>query len=483
MLVVTLLLIFIMAARTPLDTDMWWHLRSGEETLRTGQILKADIFSFTRAGTPWTNVYWLAAAGMALLFRGLGYLGLSAAVALLAVLSMALVWAQSEGPAFLKSAALLLGSVIASVIWSPRPQILSLVLVALVGYLLYRYKWRGVDRLWALPLVFVLWSNVHGGYPLGLILIGAVIAGETGNHLLHLPAMPWRGILRLAGWGVLCGLAVLVNPNGIAMWQLPFQTVNMQVLQQFIPEWASPDFHDVLQQALLWLLLLTVAAVALSGKVMDATDLLLLLGFTYMALLARRNFGPFALVTVPIFTRYASAALEGWQARAPWLARLAQKRAESAPEPAGLRRLKHVTNLLLVGLLGLVAFGKLYTVSHPALVDAYKMQGYPVEAARWLNANRAGERILNEYNWGGFLQWELEGFSLFVDGRTDLFGDEIVGAWMDAVQAGPGWEETLARYEVDLVMLERGRPLLAELEAAGWQRIYQDTVVAIYARE
>src|SRR5512144_2762797 len=74
-MVITFLLIFIMAARTPLDSDMFWHLRAGEEMLRLGHVLRTDILSFTRAGTAWTNPYWIAQVGMALLFNWQGWLG------------------------------------------------------------------------------------------------------------------------------------------------------------------------------------------------------------------------------------------------------------------------------------------------------------------------------------------------------------------------------------------------------------------------
>ncbi|MBE0696112.1 MAG: hypothetical protein IH586_04245, partial [Anaerolineaceae bacterium] len=465
LLVITFLLIFIMAARTPLDTDMWWHLSAGEEMLRSGKILMTDVFSYTRAGALWTNPYWLSQIGMAALFRWQGFLGLGAAVALLATASMGLVYLQCSGPGLLKAVALLLGSIVASVVWSPRPQLVSLLLLALTAYLIYLYKWKGKDILWGLPLVFFLWGNFHGGYPLGLILIGAALAGEVLNHILALggeTVLPWRKIIRLAVWGILGGLAVLANPNGLRMWLLPFQTVDMRVLQEFIPEWASPDFHNLLQQALLWLLLASFTAVGVSGKMIDGSDLFTLLGFAYMAFVARRNFGPFALVAVPILCRYGAAALEAWEIRAPWLRKLAQK---GDPEEKG-RAIKKMINLGLVGLLGLVALGKLYGVTQPALVNGYLEQSFPAQAVRWLNENQPPGRLLNEYNWGGYLQWALRDYPIFVDGRTDLFNDEMVGEWIEIVQVGPGWQEMLDRYQVDLVMLEPDRPLLIELEKA-----------------
>lgn len=486
LLVVVFILIFAMAARTPLDTDMWWHLSAGDEMLRSGRILLTDVFSFTRAGASWTNPYWLGQVGMALLYRWQGALALSGAVAVIAVLSMILVSLQCQGPGLLKAAGLLLGSIVASVVWSPRPQVVSLALMALVGYLLYLYKWRGRDVLWALPLIFVLWSNNHGGYPLGLILIGLMLAGEILNYLLKIPSpavLSSRKMIRLALWGAACGVAVLVNPNGLRMWWLPFQTVEMQVLQQFIPEWASPDFHSLIQQSLLWLLMACFAAIALSGRVVDGGDLLILLAFAGMALLARRNYGPFALVAIPIFTRYGAAALSSWQERAPQLGRLLARAGSLGLESKQSAAIKKTVNLAIAGLLWFFALGKLYVVSHPVLVEHYIANGYPVQAVDWLTQNRPGERVLNEYNWGGYLQWGLRGFPVFVDGRTDLFNDEIVGQWITVVQAGEDWQEILDRYQVDLVMLQPDRPVLVVLPQAGWRRLYRDPQAVIYGRE
>ena len=82
-------IVFLMAARTPVDSDLWWHLATGEQTLRSGWPVLADTFSYTRAGAPWTNHSWLAEVILALTYRAGGWMGVSALVALLA-----------EGPAY-----------------------------------------------------------------------------------------------------------------------------------------------------------------------------------------------------------------------------------------------------------------------------------------------------------------------------------------------------------------------------------------------
>jgi len=211
--VITFLLVFLMAARTPLDTDMWWHLSAGEEMLRTHAILRTEIFSFSRFGAEWTNPYWLSQIGLAVTRHVFGWAGISAGVALLALCSMMFVYWQCEGPELLKTASVILSSVVASVVWSPRPQLISLVWMALTGYLVYLYKWHGKKVLWCIPLVFVLWANTHGGYPLGLILIGCVFGGEILNHLMH--GRTKRSGLKLAENHLVRPLWSRLQPRGL----------------------------------------------------------------------------------------------------------------------------------------------------------------------------------------------------------------------------------------------------------------------------
>ena len=60
--------VFAMAARTPADTDTWWHLQAGRVTLESGRILQSDVFSHTRQGQPWINHSWLSQIILYLLF-------------------------------------------------------------------------------------------------------------------------------------------------------------------------------------------------------------------------------------------------------------------------------------------------------------------------------------------------------------------------------------------------------------------------------
>jgi hypothetical protein len=490
-LLVALALIFIIAARTPVDSDMWWHLRAGEATLQQGKPLLSDIFSYTRYGQPWINHSWLAEVIMYLAFQAGSFFALGFGVALLATVSMYVVYLQMEGSSLLKAFVLVLGAIIASLVWSPRPQIFSLVFLALVAYLLYLYKWHKQDRLiWLIP-IFILWSNFHGGFPLGLILIGLTIAGEIFNHLLgsqNPEMLDWKKIFRLTIWLLVSAIVILANPNGINTWLIPFQTVNVNALQNLIAEWASPNFHEPVQQLILLLLFGGVASFALSGRHADGTDLLTFIGFAVMALIARRNFGPFAIVTVPVFSRYLHLTLNAWKARfsenqAPGLLRRLQnynQKRQGKELPISLQR---GFNLIFVGLLVFVAAGKLVTVTQPVIVDAAVKTDLPLNAITWIKENHPDGNLFSEYNWGGYFVYTLRDYPDFVDGRTDLFGDEIIGEWIQIVQAEGQYQDLLDKYGVQVVLLNSDRPLINVLRNAGWKEVFNADNATMLTRQ
>ena len=79
----------------------------------------------------------------------------------------------------LRGAVLVVAAMVSSVVWSPRPQIMSLVMLALLSWLMHIYQEkRSRISLYSILLVFILWGNLHGGYVLGVIYLGAFLAGE-----------------------------------------------------------------------------------------------------------------------------------------------------------------------------------------------------------------------------------------------------------------------------------------------------------------
>lgn len=483
---VTFILIFAMAARTPLDSDMWWHLRAGEAAVLGGKPLLQDTFSFTRFGQHWINHSWLAQAGMFLLYRGGGFLALGLATALLTTLSLALVYPQMEGGALLRAFVLVLAATVAAPVWSPRPQLASLVFLSALMYVLYLFKWRGQERLWLLPLIFMIWSNLHGGYVLGFLAIIALAAGETLNHLLGREGsevISWKRILRLVGWGLVAVLAAGINPNGVATWSIPFKTVGIGALQDSIAEWSSPDFHHLAQQPFFWMLVATLGAAGLSIRRLDGSDLVCVVGFAYLAILARRNFGPFALVAAPVLARHLSNVLAEQHAlhAEKWLVFDPGMRMNSKVQPGGHARL--ILNLLLVTILALVAIGKMILVSSPAYVAREISRLYPSGAVAWIAQAQPDGNLFNEYNWGGYLVWTLPDYPVFVDGRTDLFDQPLLEAYQLTNAGVPGWQDRLDQFGINLALVENGSGLARQLALSpAWENTYTDELAKVYIR-
>ncbi|MBN1810212.1 MAG: hypothetical protein JXA14_00090, partial [Anaerolineae bacterium] len=450
-LVVAILFIalFAMAVRVPADTDTWWHLQAGRVTLESGSVLRTDLFSHTRYGSPWINHSWLSQVVLYWLFHNFSYAGLGLWMAAVVAIAFLFVYLQMEGDPFSRAFILILAAATSSAIWVARPQLFSFLLTAVVAYVLYLFKWRGLNRLWLLLPVFVLWANLHAGYALGFMVLAVFVVGEVFNRLLALvtpadperdPVVSWRGIGMVIGVAVLSAALLVLNPYGTRMWTYYLDTVGIGALQDFIQEWQSPDFHPLYTHPFIWLLLATLAAMGLSGRRADGTDLALVGMFTYASLLAGRNFGPFALVTAPVLSRHVAAILTrlGWSG---WLGAVGRS---SVVRGA-------VNLVLLLAVVGL-AVVKVWTPLTPAFNEREQRKGLPVDAAAWILENRPEGEMFNSYNWGGYLIWSLyPHYRVFADGRTDLYGDEFLRQYLEVQLGRPGFEDTLAEYDVNLV--------------------------------
>jgi len=486
--------IFAMAVRAPADTDTWWHLQAGRVTWESGHILQTDIFSHTRQGQPWVNHSWLSQVILYLLFQHFHYFGLGLFQALIVTLAFVFVYRQMEGDVFTRAFIIILAAAASAVVWIARPQLLSFLLTAVLSYLLYLYKWRGVNRLWLIPLLFVLWVNLHAGYALGFIVLVGFVLGEVLNHFLAWLSPPegeaqneqecsivsWRGLELVLIVSLLSFLCLLLNPNTTRMWVYYLDTVRIGVLQDFIQEWRSPDFHPLYTQPFIWLLLATLAAIGLSGRRVDGNDLALVAGFTYASLLAGRNIGPFALVTAPVLSRHAHAAIARWLAAARARGWLRPQRRTGQPPTKGLA----LANWLILALVLVAAGVKAYFPLRTELNVEHERNKLPADAIEWIQEQRPTGPMFNSYNWGGYLIWKLwPDYLVFVDGRTDLFGDELLNQYLQVHFARPGFQEVLDEHGVNFVLTEADgftANFLALDEA--WMLAYTDHVAAIYVR-
>jgi hypothetical protein len=477
------ILLFVIAVRVPVDTDTWWHLRSGEATLEDGAILQEDIFSHTRNGEEWVNHSWGAQIflyGAYKLTGGdgatddSGVIGLALFTALLALAGMLIIYRMCAGNVYSRMFVLVIGATTAAVFWSARPQMFSFLLSTVILYILYLYKYKKIDRLWWIPLLMVAWVNLHGGFAIGFIFLFGFIAGETVGILLRSGdenLLSWSDLRQIALVTAISILALSLNPYGPRMMIYPFETAGIQVLNAFIQEWGSPDFKQPSTWPFLVLLLSIIVFAGRSAHRVAWSDLALVTGTAFLALWASRNIAVFAVAATPMLSRL----LDAWLTERGWQITPTKK---ISPRMA---RLNWV--LLLLVLIG--AFGQVVNTLSDETVDEAQAELLPVKVAAFLNEEQPEGPMFNDYNWGGYFIFTVRDLPVFVDGRTDLYGDEFLIDYFRSILGGEDWREPLEEYDIQLIVINYNGALASLLrqdvasENPEWRIIYEEEDEAI----
>ncbi|GJM41017.1 MAG: hypothetical protein DHS20C20_12990 [Ardenticatenaceae bacterium] len=493
--------LFAMAVRETLDPDMWWHLRTGEVILQNG-IPAQDLFTFTVPQNAWVTHEWLSQLIMWLVYEVGGLPGLILFFAALIALTYWLLYLACAGRPYLAAFIVLLAAITSAIVWGARPQIFNLLLTAVFVLIVERVKdgKLGARALWWLPLLTLVWANLHSGYLLGIVLLGTYAAGDAAQRWLiakpTVRTLPLATIFQLFGVTMVSFLAAAVNPSGIELWIYPFLTLGSGPMQAYIQEWLSPDFHQTYFWPFAGMLALGVLgwifnkndlaavgvpAVSPSGTVrrpataqVTITELLLFLGTGAAGLVSARHIPLFAIVATPIIVRH-------------WLSVGLDPKgfAKNTTNVQGDKPLGSGLFVVLNWVILLVAMGTavLYSITKIDNNETAIAARYPVAAVDYLEASGLDEaRGYNSYNWGGYLIWR--GVPVFVDGRADVYGDPFLLLYRETFEVRATWQDPLDEYDVDYVLMERGTPLTAVLTASpDWTQVYEDEIAQIFVRK
>lgn len=438
------------------DPDFFWHLATGE-LIATSGLPTVDPFSFTYGG-PWTLHEWLGQLAIHALVTSIGPSWTLALFALLppatlALLAGALARRQVPLLAIVAATTLCAGVLIPYV--TIRPQVISWFLLAVLIALLMELRPTRTWPLLAVPPLFVLWANTHGVYVIGLGVMGLfsvfTILGWT-----ELRQRRWA--VAAAGIGAL--LASAITPAGLEGLLYPLRYVDAGDWGLAnIPEWQSPNFHDLVQLPLL-VLIIGLAVLGGSGVPgwLRTIAYLSLVG----ALLANRNAPLAAVASLPALAFGFATKLS---------------RSSVAVEPA--RRVIEAVAVVVI-LIGAV-------VALPSTSGAagVVLTRYPAAAVEIIRED-PDVRVVAEYGWAGYLIGELadEGMRVFVDGRNDMYPDHILDAYSAIRAADEGWSTIVDEFDVDLLLFPPDAPIVrgpAQLE--GWCELYRDDRQVLLARD
>jgi hypothetical protein len=463
------------------SNDEFWHLKTGEYIVQHGYHLpQKDIFTYTAADMDWVNHEWLSQVLFYQVYAisGLkGFVLFKSLVIMAAFAAVLLVCYQRTKDWYLSLFAVMLGALASRHTLYPRPYIFSYLLLPVYLYFLYQIKETGIKKWhYALfPLLMVLWANLHGGAILGIILIGFFFGDELITYLWN------KGIKHhqnssytlLKGlFNILCLtlVASLVNPYGWKIYELTSKVMTNKTLIASIGELQPPDFRFTTYY--LAMLIITGLAVLTTVKRLRISDALLLLFFGQQSLCHVRHLPLFGITAASILAVHMNYV---WN---QWAAPLNQAK-------------KWLNTILIIGIIWLT-----YSIlinNHQLQLNAEMLEGpgfrvdnYPVRAANFILQHDFQGNMFNEINSAGYLMFKLNPkHKVFTDNRFDLFGSKFLPDFYEISEAGPQWQQTLDKYNVNFIVInyhESSRLYEALLYSDTWTRVYQDPDYVIFLR-
>lgn len=432
--------------------DTFWHIAAGGWMLDHHQVVRTDVFSFSKAGAPWSAHEWLSEVLMALSYRLAGWSGVVILTGLAAAGAIAVMGRQAATRIGGISLVVLLALSIACLAPSllARPHILVLPLLAGWMAVLMDARERSVapSPVWALLLV--LWANMHGSY-----VIAFLIAGAFGlEALIAAPRQDWLKVIR--GWGLfaLASLvAIFITPHGLSGVIHPLQLMTMTTLPD-INEWRPADFSHF--SAFEGAILLVLFVGFYRGVWVGPVRLILLLFLTHMALQHTRHVLVLAVV--------APMILAGPFARA-----LKQDKPRAFPDRG-------------FWVLAAVAFVILAGVRLALPVQRVDGPVSPIAAVATVPADLASKPVLNDYDFGGFLIFK--GIRPYIDGRADMYGDAFVDDYMTMARGDETrLDRILAEQAIAWTIFPPNSPVAEAMkDRPGWKRLYAGSYAVVDIR-
>jgi len=481
------------------DGDTNWHVATGRWILAHRAVPPTDPFSYTAFGRPWVTHEWLSEVLMALAWAFWGWSGVILIMAAAAAGAMALLVAALRASLGVLSTtvAAALSFAILAPHFLARPHVIALPLMVLWTARLL--KARRDDRappLWLLP-VMSLWANLHGSFIFGLVfacffaLEAFLAAGSRGAAapMVHHdrpvlgeasvsrrlgafftrtigPFLSPAALLVAAQWGaflIAAGVMAMITPNGMADLTYPFYVMSMKNLR-YISEWKAVSL--VKPSALELAFFFTLFVCLYRGLRMGAVRLGLLLMLLYMTFQHMRQ-------------EIVLAAAGPLLLAEPLGRALTPRRTQDEPA-APWPPLRQIAAPMAAAALLFVALG----VWRAAIPEIRKDRvAVPVTALAHVPAALSARPVFNDYSFGGWLVFK--GVRPFIDGRSDMYGDDLLKLYLDAESGdNAAIAKAFRRYDVQWTILTPKSPLVAHLDVTpGWRRLYADKWAVVQVRD
>jgi hypothetical protein len=454
-----------------IDFDTWWHLKVGDWILQNAALPHTGILSRTAAHLPWVAYSWGYEVLLSLFYSWFGLVGIGILGTLLTItVAWAIYWMLRRLSRRFWPAFLLTGVACAAFLFNgaPRPVFFSYILFCFVLALIFEAQRSArIQPLYWLPLIFAVWANLHVQFIYGLFTLGLFVAVHLAQQVLaklHFapsylvpPSLPsGRLLLILAA----CFAATLAGPNFYHPYLLGLAYTKAKFSYKVILELQPLPFRYFSNFIELFLAAAGFYAAGWNKKI-DPFKVTLLVVASIVSFRTMRD--------AWFICFSAAACIADFPAPA------------DTPHPTdSWREMAWVTAGVAV-----LLFAAAPVVNFNARgLDRAISADYPVNAVNFLRHNGFSGPLYNNLNWGGFLMWYLPELPVAVDGRNDLYGDQLDELFYNSQSAMPSYKTDPYLDEAGLVILESKLPLAKILTIdPRFRLLYHDDIATVYARQ
>ncbi len=488
------------------DLDLWFHLRSGNYIVHHREVPVVDVFSCSAKGQTWNNHEWLFQVivyGVKRLWGMDALIYMQAGVVLLTFLVLMLLTYRASR-LLLMAPLLYLVFLVYQTRFTIRPDIFSILLmVTFIAILATSLKRRW--SLWALFFLQIIWTNMHGYFFLGVLIVVLALAAEWIKRRVHLP-WSWNkeGLLtdeefrrlHLIGGAVI--LATLINPMGwrgtvyplTVLWQIPSGASN--VFFEHITELRRPlSLSTLWDMGVQWpykaLIFLSAVALFLGRRRLDIRVLLFWLFFLLFSVIALRNITYFAVMAyLLLMISSVNISVD-----------------DLSPVRFLSEKFMHLTGvfvgvLLMIGLLNAgcdLQDRGYYDFDAYARKSVYlgiDRRVFPHHAVDFLRKNNIKGNFFNDFNSGAFLIGRVyPNIRVFMDGRTELRGAKFFTTYKKLWEEGDEklFDEMVARYQLTGAFVNTAYNQAPEKflkmisNKKDWYMVYLDYDAAIFLKD
>jgi hypothetical protein len=498
-IILPVLTMYVLTMVNNADPDLWGRLAVGAELIQFHRFPYLETFSFTMQGQPWFDHEWGSGVLFYWVLQTFGSVGL---FWLKAGLALCTVWvcfgihslrrlkepvSTAYAAGFLLNMYLLLPLIVPGYSTTIRCQQVAFLFYALFLWILEWYR-RNNNMLSAesgfghwkpllgLPVLMLLWANVHGSFLLGLLLIAVYAVGLLFRS-------DKRAAVPLLVALLACIAMTLINPYGAAYY-------GYLIKAWFMPRADVTEWKNVFQAASLLysvsytLLFLVYAGLSVWRWLKEAPRSFPVAPLLLIAL----GVEGWLHIKLSAFFVLTALALGDRMTQAPGFIR-----AWSAPVRQKVRDITlvlcPVALVLAILVLNLpVWLGPKSPVTISVYEQAPKRRGlvvYPIGAMRYLQRTNRQGNLWCPFDWGEFLIWNLHpAVRVSMDGRyEEVYSDRLLSEHIRFYKQFD-WQVP-TRYGATLLLLPtdlRRKAAPSLRQHPEWVLLYEDKTASLYAR-